>query len=186
MPVRVNVQPYRPPDALRAEVAGVAATVLQGLVPVALVGEDLALPRPPSASPKVGTLAWPTTTPRSSTTTCASGYDNLYACDNSVFPSSRPPTSAALALRLARPHRQRLNGKRRARRAAASYAPVPTGRLDRATEHRDGLRTEREVVAGVQVRRVRRSPGVVGVQFGAPGPFLVDLGHGTGAAPTSR
>src|SRR5215211_4811205 len=43
VPVRVNVQPYRPSGGLRAEVAEVAAAVLQGLGAEALVGEDLAL-----------------------------------------------------------------------------------------------------------------------------------------------
>ena len=109
MPVRVNVQPYRPPDALRAEVAGVAATVLQGLGAVALVGEDLAL-----REAALGGVAHEVGTLRMADDDTAVvdhnlrflGYDNLYACDNSVFPSSPAanPTLAltALALRLAR------------------------------------------------------------------------------------
>jgi hypothetical protein len=109
VPVRVNVQPYRPPDALRAEVARVAATVLQGLGAVALLGEDLAL-----REAALGGVAHEVGTLRMADDDTAVvdhnlrflGYDNLYACDNSVFPSSPAanPTLAltALALRLAR------------------------------------------------------------------------------------
>jgi hypothetical protein len=109
VPVRVNVQPYRPPDALRAEVAEVATTVLQGLGAVALLGEDLAL-----REAALGGVAHEVGTLRMTDDGTAVvdhnlrflGYDNLYACDNSVFPSSPAanPTLAltALALRLAR------------------------------------------------------------------------------------
>jgi hypothetical protein len=109
VPVRVNVQPYRPPDALRAEVAEVATTVLQGLGAVALLGEDLAL-----REAALGGVAHEVGTLRMADDDTAVvdhnlrflGYDNLYACDNSVFPSSPAanPTLAltALALRLAR------------------------------------------------------------------------------------
>jgi hypothetical protein len=109
VPVRVNVQPYRPPDALRAEVAEVATTVLQGLGAVALLGEDLAL-----READLGGVAHEVGTLRMADDGTAVvdhnlrflGYDNLYACDNSVFPSSPAanPTLAltALALRLAR------------------------------------------------------------------------------------
>jgi hypothetical protein len=109
VPVRVNVQPYRPPGALRAEVAEVAATVLQGLEAVPLVGEDLVL-----REAALGGVAHEVGTLRMADDGTAAvdqnlrflGYDNLYACDNSVFPSSPAanPTLAltALALRLAR------------------------------------------------------------------------------------
>jgi hypothetical protein len=109
VPVRVNVQPYRPPDALRAEVAEVATTVLRGLGAVALLGEDLAL-----REAALGGVAHEVGTLRMTDDGTAVvdhnlrflGYDNLYACDNSVFPSSPAanPTLAltALALRLAR------------------------------------------------------------------------------------
>jgi hypothetical protein len=109
VPVRVNVQPYRPPDALRAEVAGVAATVLQGLGAVALLGEDLALREAAlgGVAHEVGTLRMADDgTAVVDPNLRFLGYDNLYACDNSVFPSSPAanPTLAltALALRLAR------------------------------------------------------------------------------------
>jgi choline dehydrogenase-like flavoprotein len=109
VPVRVNVQPYRPPDALRAEVAEVATTVLQGLGAVALLGEDLALREAAlgGVAHEVGTLGMADDgTAVVDQNLRFLGYDNLYACDNSVFPSSPAanPTLAltALALRLAR------------------------------------------------------------------------------------
>jgi choline dehydrogenase-like flavoprotein len=108
VPVRVNVQPYRPPDALRAEVAEVAATVLHGLGAEALVGEDLALREAAlgGVAHEVGTLRMADDgTGVVDDNLRFLGYDNLYACDNSVFPSSPAAnptlTLTALGLRLA-------------------------------------------------------------------------------------
>jgi choline dehydrogenase-like flavoprotein len=109
VPVRVNVQRYRPPEALRAEVAEVAATVLHGLGAQALVGEDLNL-----READLGGVAHEVGTLRMADDGRGVvdgdlrflGYDNLFACNNLVFPSSPAAnptlTLTALALRLAR------------------------------------------------------------------------------------
>jgi choline dehydrogenase-like flavoprotein len=109
VPVRVNVQPYRPSGGLRAEVAEVAAAVLQGLGAEALVGEDLALREAAlgGVAHEVGTLCMADGgTGVVDENLRFLGYDNLFACDNSVFPSSPAAnptlTLTALALRLAR------------------------------------------------------------------------------------
>ncbi len=109
LPVRVDVQPYQVPGAVQAEVRDIGRRVLDGLGAEPIAGENLDL-----SVAKLGGVAHEVGTLRMS----ADGtgvvdpdlrflaYENLYACDNSVFPSSPAAnptlTLAALSLRLAR------------------------------------------------------------------------------------
>ncbi|MDG6109922.1 GMC family oxidoreductase N-terminal domain-containing protein [Dactylosporangium aurantiacum] len=108
-PVRVDVQPYPLPAALLDEVRDVAGTVLAGLGAEPLAGETLDL-----ATAKLGGVAHEVGTLRMGAAGASvvdadlrfHAYENLYACDNSVFassPAANPTlTLAALSLRLAR------------------------------------------------------------------------------------
>lgn len=113
-PVRVNVQPYALPAGLVDEVRGVAGTVLAGLGAEPLAGETLDL-----ATAKLGGVAHEVGTLRMGAGGASvvdadlrfHAYENLFACDNSVFassPAANPTlTLAALSLRLARHLTQR-------------------------------------------------------------------------------
>ena len=108
LPVEVDVQPYPLPAGVLDEARDVAATVLGGLGAQPIENETLDL-----VPAKLGGVAHEVGTLRMSGT--GSGvvdadlkfhaYDNLYACDNSVFassPAANPSlTLAALSLRLA-------------------------------------------------------------------------------------
>lgn len=108
-PVRVEVQPYPLPAALLEEVRDLAGTVLAGLGAEPLAGENLDL-----ATAKLGGVAHEVGTLRMGADGASvvdadlrfHAYENLFACDNSVFPSSPAAnptlTLAALSLRLAR------------------------------------------------------------------------------------
>ena len=108
LPVLVDMQPAPVPEAVQQEVRDYAKTVLDGLGAEALTGENLALNVAGlgGVAHEVGTLRM------GDGADCVVdadlrflGYDNLYACDNSVFatsPAANPTlTLAALALRLA-------------------------------------------------------------------------------------
>jgi choline dehydrogenase-like flavoprotein len=108
-PVRVDVQPCPLSDAALTEVRGIATTVLDGLGAEAVEDENLEL-----APGRLGGVAHEVGTLRMGEGDRAVvdsdlrflAYENLFACDNSVFPSSPAAnptlTLAALALRLAR------------------------------------------------------------------------------------
>jgi choline dehydrogenase-like flavoprotein len=107
-PVRVDVQPCPLDGAVVDEVRAIAGAVLSGLGAEAITGEtlDLSAARLGGVAHEVGTLRM---------TGAGAGvvdpdlrflaYENLYACDNSVFassPAANPTlTLAALSLRLA-------------------------------------------------------------------------------------
>lgn len=109
VPVMVNVQPAPLPVGVIQEVRDVADTVLRGFGAEAITGENLEL-----VPAGLGGVAHEVGTLRMSND--GNGvvdadlkfldYDNLYACDNSVFPTSPAAnptlTLAALSLRLAR------------------------------------------------------------------------------------
>ena len=108
LPVRVDVQPAPIPAGVQQEVRDHAEDVLDGLGAEALIGEtlDLAVAGLGGVAHEVGTLRM------GDGADCVVdpdlkflAYDNLYACDNSVFatsPAANPTlTLAALALRLA-------------------------------------------------------------------------------------
>ncbi|WP_433383255.1 GMC oxidoreductase [Actinoplanes sp. CA-142083] len=105
LPVRVNVQPYPIGDALRDEVQSLGKHVLDGFGAQPIAGETLDL-----TTAKLGGVAHEVGTLRMNGVVDADlrfrAYDNLYACDNSVFPTSPAAnptlTLAALSLRLAR------------------------------------------------------------------------------------
>jgi choline dehydrogenase-like flavoprotein len=108
VPAQVTVYDAPLPDGAFAEVAGVAATVLAGLGAEAIAGEDLNLQKAKlgGVAHEVGSLR--TGAPGQGvvdTDLKFYAYDNLYACDNSVFassPAANPSlTLVALALRLA-------------------------------------------------------------------------------------
>jgi choline dehydrogenase-like flavoprotein len=108
VPVSVDVQPYQLSPALLQEVRDISSDVLRGLGAEAIVGENLEL-----ATAKLGGVAHEVGTLRMAADANGVvdsdlrflGYENLYACDNSVFPSSPAAnptlTLAALSLRLA-------------------------------------------------------------------------------------
>ena len=107
--MRVDVQPCPLSDAALTEVRGIATTVLDGLGAEAVEDENLEL-----APGRLGGVAHEVGTLRMGEGDRAVvdsdlrflAYENLFACDNSVFPSSPAAnptlTLAALALRLAR------------------------------------------------------------------------------------
>jgi choline dehydrogenase-like flavoprotein len=109
VPVRVDVQPYQVAAELAGEVEELSRRILKGLDAEPIAGENLDLARA-----KLGAVAHEVGTLRMAGD--GSGvvdanlrflaYDNLYACDNSVFPTSPAAnptlTLAALSLRLAR------------------------------------------------------------------------------------
>jgi choline dehydrogenase-like flavoprotein len=105
LPVRVDVQPYPIGDALRDEVRSLGKHVLDGFGAQPITGENLDL-----TTARLGGVAHEVGTLRMGGVVDADlrfrAYDNLYACDNSVFPTSPAAnptlTLAALSLRLAR------------------------------------------------------------------------------------
>jgi hypothetical protein len=109
LPVQVDVQPAPLSGALQDEVRGIGKHLLDGFGAQAIVGENLDL-----ATAKLGGVAHEVGTLRMSGSGAGVldadlrflAYDNLYACDNSVFPTSPAAnptlTLAALSLRLAR------------------------------------------------------------------------------------
>lgn len=108
-PVQVHVQPYPLAPELLDEVRDIAATVLKGIGAEPIMGEnlDLTQARLGGVAHEVGTLRMGE---NGNGVVDADlkflGYDNLYACDNSVLPSSPAAnptlTLTALSLRLAR------------------------------------------------------------------------------------
>jgi choline dehydrogenase-like flavoprotein len=110
-PVQLYMAPATPSPALLAEADGIAATVFQALGAEPVLGEDPSMALQVAAiggvAHEVGTLRM---TDGSAGVVDANlkflAYDNLYACDNSVFPVSPAAnpslTLCALALRLAR------------------------------------------------------------------------------------
>jgi choline dehydrogenase-like flavoprotein len=109
-PVRIDVRPAPLPDGLLDEVRDVATTVLEGLGAEPIIGESLDLTQAAlgGVAHEVGTLRMGEATDTSVVDADLRfhDYENLYACDNSVFPTSPAAnptlTLAALALRLAR------------------------------------------------------------------------------------
>ena len=109
LPVRVDVRPAPLPGALQDEVRGIGKHLLDGFGAQAIVGENLDL-----TAAKLGGVAHEVGTLRMSDAGAGVvdadlrflAYENLYACDNSVFPTSPAAnptlTLAALSLRLAR------------------------------------------------------------------------------------
>ncbi|WP_433292284.1 GMC oxidoreductase [Actinoplanes sp. CA-030573] len=109
LPVSVDVRPAPLSGAVQDEVRAIGKQVLDGFGAEAITGENLEL-----ATAKLGGVAHEVGTLRM--TAGAGGvvdadlrflaYENLYACDNSVFPTSPAAnptlTLAALSLRLAR------------------------------------------------------------------------------------
>jgi choline dehydrogenase-like flavoprotein len=107
-PPTVRVAPCRIDPEARAEVARIAQTVLGGLGAVPVGNEDLNL-----ATAGLGGVAHEVGTLRMGSADTGvvdpelrfNGYDNLYVCDNSVFPTSPAAnptlTLTALAIRLA-------------------------------------------------------------------------------------
>lgn len=109
LPVNITMQPAQIPGAIQQEVRDIAQNVLQGLGAEALQGEnlDLAVAGLGGVAHEVGTLRM------GAGVDCVVdpdlkflAYENLYACDNSVFassPAANPTlTLAALSLRLAK------------------------------------------------------------------------------------
>ena len=109
LPVRLDVQPYAFSGVLQDEVRAVGKQILDGFVAEAIVGENLDL-----VTAKLGGVAHEVGTLRMAGNGVGVvdanlrflAYENLYACDNSVFPTSPAAnptlTLAALSLRLAR------------------------------------------------------------------------------------
>ncbi|HXZ99928.1 MAG TPA: GMC oxidoreductase [Candidatus Binatia bacterium] len=109
-PVNLFVQPATPTAALLGEADGIAQTVFSALQAEPVLGED---PSMALMTADMGGVAHEVGTLRMTATGAGVvdsdlkflAYDNLYACDNSVFPVSPAAnpslTLAALALRLA-------------------------------------------------------------------------------------
>ena len=108
MPAQVDIQPYPLNAEYIDEVRGIAETVLGGLGALPIAGEslDLTLAKLGAVAHEVGSLRMSGTEAGVVDTDLKFlSYENLYACDNSVLPSSPAAnpslTLAALSLRLA-------------------------------------------------------------------------------------
>jgi choline dehydrogenase-like flavoprotein len=105
-PLTVNMQRATPPDAALASARQIASTLLAGLEakPVFEENPDLALQQAKlgNVAHEVGTLRMATDTSKGVVTVDLAfpDYDNLYVCDNSVFPTSPAgnPTLTLIAL----------------------------------------------------------------------------------------